>query len=69
MMSVSTAPISRHASVSLTLNTNLPVSWLISSKKRLIRRFSCTNLTLDSMSADSSIAWLNPFSPPFRGFF
>lgn len=140
---VSTAPISRQASVSFTPNTNLPVSWLIWSKKLrrrggaegkgqragagrqawqrpwqaapagfsqgragrypgmmrrcegadraplqparhhareqtkgasragpthlLISRFSCTNLTLASVSADSSIAWLKPFSPPGTG--
>ena len=114
--------MSRHASVSLTPNTNLPVScaqerewrgvaegkWCelgggppggpasrqaarprkqpanqpanqpapaqlggqhsraceIWSKKEEISRFSCTNLTLASVSADSSMAWLKPFSPP-----
>ena len=30
----------------------------------LISRFSCTNLTFASVSADSSMAWLKPFSPP-----
>jgi hypothetical protein len=46
----------------------LPVSWLISSKNLLISRFSCTNLTLLSMSAASSMAWLKPFSPPGECF-
>ncbi len=27
-------------------------------------RFSMTNLTFDKVSALSSMAWLNPFSPP-----
>lgn len=27
--------------------------------------FSCMNLTFDKASAASSIAWLNPFSPPY----
>ena len=27
--------------------------------------FSWMNLTLDKTSADSSMAWLNPFSPPY----
>lgn len=27
--------------------------------------FSWMNLTLDSTSAESSMAWLNPFSPPY----
>lgn len=40
-MSVSTAPISRHASVSFTPLVCLLVSWLISSKNLLISRFSC----------------------------
>lgn len=28
--------------------------------------FSWMNLTLDRTSADSSIAWLKPFSPPYE---
>ena len=52
--------------LTFTPNTILPVSWLISSKKRLISFFSCTNLTLASVSPASSIAWLKPFSPPTR---
>ena len=63
-MSVSTAPISKHASVSATPKTNLPVSCEISSKNLEIRRFSWTNLTLARASAESSMAWLKPFSPP-----
>jgi len=43
------------------------VSWLISSKNFEMSRFSCTNLTLASVSALSSMAWLKPFSPPARG--
>jgi hypothetical protein len=35
-----------------------------SSAHLLISRFSCTNFTLASVSADSSMAWLKPFSPP-----
>ncbi len=66
-ISVSTAPISRQASVSATPKTNLPVSCEISSKNLEIRRFSWTNLTLASASAESSMAWLKPFSPPFWG--
>ena len=37
-----------------------------SSAHLLISRFSCTNLTFARVSADSSIAWLKPFSPPGR---
>lgn len=37
-----------------------------SASHLLISRFSCTNFTLASVSADSSIAWLKPFSPPVR---
>ena len=44
---------------------NLPVSCEISSKYLEISFFSCTNLTFESVSAESSIAWLKPFSPPY----
>lgn len=63
-ISVSTAPISRHARVSATPKTNLPVSCEISSKNLEMRRFSWTNLTFARAPAESSIAWLKPFSPP-----
>jgi hypothetical protein len=61
---VSAAPISMSCNVSCTPKPTFPVSWLISSKKRLIRRFSWTNLTFERVSLASSIAWLNPLSPP-----
>ena len=41
-----------------------PVSWEISSKYLEMSFFSCTNLTFCSVSEESSIAWLKPFSPP-----
>jgi hypothetical protein len=55
-MSVSTAPMSRHISVSATPKQYLPVSCEISSKYLLTSFFSWMNLTLDRHSADSSIA-------------
>ena len=55
-MRVSTAPISRHDSVSATPDTYLPVSWLISSKNLPMSRFSCTNFTFAKVSLDSSMA-------------
>uniref|UniRef100_A0A2P2L101 Uncharacterized protein n=1 Tax=Rhizophora mucronata TaxID=61149 RepID=A0A2P2L101_RHIMU len=61
---VSTAPASRACNVSSTPKTYLPVSWLISSKYFPIKRFSWINFTFDRISADSSMAWLKPFSPP-----
>ncbi|KAJ6319694.1 hypothetical protein OIU78_015166 [Salix suchowensis] len=63
---ISTAPISRAFNVSSTPKTYFPVSWLISSKYFPIKRFSCINFTFDRISADSSIAWLKPFSPPYE---
>ncbi len=49
-MSVSTAPMSRHMSVSLTPNTYLPLSWEISSKNLPMRRFSCKHRQRDANS-------------------
>ena len=51
--------------VSFTPKHTLPVSCEISSKYPLISFFSWMNLTLPSVSAASSIAWLKPFSPPY----
>ena len=45
---------------------NFPVSCEISSKYLEISFFSCTNFTFVSVSEESSIAWLNPFSPPYE---
>ena len=56
--------ISKQVSVSFTPNTYLLDAWLISSKNLLMRRFSWTNFTFASVSDDSSMAWLKPFSPP-----
>jgi hypothetical protein len=42
----------------------LPLSVEIWSKKEERRRFSWTNLTLASVSEESSIACEKPFSPP-----
>ncbi len=55
-ISVSTAPISRPLSVSLMPKQNLPVSCEISSKYLEMSFFSCTNLTFESVSDESSIA-------------
>mmetsp|Transcript_4798 Transcript_4798/g.16016 ORF Transcript_4798/g.16016 Transcript_4798/m.16016 type:complete len:241 (+) Transcript_4798:672-1394(+) len=66
IISVSTAPISRHISVSLTPKQYLPLSCAISSKNFPISFFSLTNLTLPRVSALSSIACENPFSPPYE---
>ena len=41
------------------------MSWLISSKYLPISFSSWMNLTLPSVSEDSSMAWLKPFSPPY----
>jgi hypothetical protein len=45
----------------------LPESVEIWSKKEERRRFSWTNLTLASVSEESSIACEKPFSPPVGG--
>jgi len=42
----------------------LPVSREISSKYLLMSFFSWMNLTFPSVSLESSMAWLKPFSPP-----
>ena len=65
-MSVSTAPMSRHISVSATPKQYLPVSCEISSKYLLTSFFSWMNLTLDRHSADSSIACSQRYHTPLR---
>jgi len=64
IISVWKASISRTFMVSSKPYTNFPLSWLTSSKNLPIKRFSCTDLTLDRISKENSMAWLKPFSPP-----